>query len=921
MAIKKATALSSRLLVCVSILFVLLQPLSQVASAAPIDIRAKGDSQKVQSYALYFAAAHCAAEMKKHISESNSGSVSDAWFDDNKTVSVGHLVSKSNGRHSCVTVLNKAIPMWGYSDTKEFLRAVGYRDTPCTGNDGCAQGSTPFRIANNTNMNEVMRNAIKNQAYKSTSPTMSDAMTYTMYLESLSAACDISFVSRAGSGPQVDTSGKPLQNLHTIKSMVSGTSGEKEVVDAYYRMGAQSGKKVTLYERSGGGAVQSTCGEMISALGQDKYADAYLANYKKLTPEEQELEDTATAGTSGAEADDKAESTCKVDNIGWIICPVFTFLSDITDAAYAIVADMLSVNTNDYATDGTLFNAWRVMASIANVFFVVVFLFIIYSQISGIGISNYGIKRMLPRLIVGAILINTSYWVCILAIEASNLLGYSLKSVFDGLGATIATTSADDATGILDGGNTALNWLGLTSAVLILGGAALYAGMAVLLPLLLAAIVTIVIVFVALTIRQALIIILVVAAPLALAAWLLPNTETYFKKWLKLFGALLLMFPVVAIVFAISSLASTIIMGASSSTPIKIMGAAVSIVPLIVIPAIMKGAGTALGVIMNRVPGSNGLGNGMRERAGKLGKRLDNQIATRALRSDSTRGKVLARLSGARGRARRGAIDNAAEQNRKLAEANYISDEVQREGSLMRQMSRGGGEAARNTALANAINTEVSLSAENIKANKAVIEHFNLSEAEKAILQSGGTVAKEGRTFDGSNRSLRFAAQQSIAERGDAEAINQMLDHASTLNAGNAAGAEELNNIANALQSSSGRPKYVQAATLQNMRQQGIGGTDIGDSTRIMHQAVNDGVYSAGAMASTGRQELGLVLNAAQTATRSEISDESIAKLATAAKTALEDARIAPTVGKQAGVIGQIRDLPQRQHPGQGTLF
>ena len=68
--------------------------------------------------------------------------------------------------------------------------------------------------------------------------------------------------------------------------MVSGTSGEKEVVDAYYRMGAQSGKKVTLYERSGGGAVQSTCGEMISSVGHDKYANAYLDNYKKLTPEE-----------------------------------------------------------------------------------------------------------------------------------------------------------------------------------------------------------------------------------------------------------------------------------------------------------------------------------------------------------------------------------------------------------------------------------------------------------------------------------------------------------------------------------------------------------------------------------------------------------------------------------------------------------
>lgn len=44
------------------------------------------------------------------------------------------------------------------------------------------------------------------------------------------------------------------------------------------------------------------------------------------------------------------------------------------------------------------------MRNIANVVFVVMFLVVIYSLLTGRGVGNYNIKRMLPRFIVGAIL-------------------------------------------------------------------------------------------------------------------------------------------------------------------------------------------------------------------------------------------------------------------------------------------------------------------------------------------------------------------------------------------------------------------------------------------------------------------------------------------------------------------------------------
>lgn len=62
----------------------------------------------------------------------------------------------------------------------------------------------------------------------------------------------------------------------------------------------------------------------------------------------------------------------------------------------------------------------------ANVAFIVVFLIIIFSQVSNVGINNYGIKRMLPKLLIAAILVNISFYVCAIMVDLSNLLGAGL---------------------------------------------------------------------------------------------------------------------------------------------------------------------------------------------------------------------------------------------------------------------------------------------------------------------------------------------------------------------------------------------------------------------------------------------------------------------------------------------------------------
>ena len=73
--------------------------------------------------------------------------------------------------------------------------------------------------------------------------------------------------------------------------------------------------------------------------------------------------------------------------------------------------------------------------------FIILLLVVIFSQITGVGIDNYGIKKILPKLIIAAILINLSYWICVAFVDLSNILGNSFQAMFNGLGANISTTN------------------------------------------------------------------------------------------------------------------------------------------------------------------------------------------------------------------------------------------------------------------------------------------------------------------------------------------------------------------------------------------------------------------------------------------------------------------------------------------------
>jgi hypothetical protein len=291
-------------------------------------------------------------------------------------------------------------------------------------------------------------------------------------------------------------------------------------------------------------------------------------------------------------------TSCGIGDLAWLICPVLSLMADILQESFKILSnDYLRVDIRLLAPDSGTFVAWSIFRNIANVAFVIVFLIIIFSQMTGAGVTNYGVKKMLPRLIVAAILVNISYYVCQIAVDLSNILGFSLKSVFDGIATASNIPTPTDATG---------NGMGVVALVggIVATTAVVYFSLAALIPVLIGAVIAIVMIMLILMARKALVVILIVLAPLAFVAFLLPNTESLFKAWRKMFTVLLLLFPIISIVFGASGLASQIILQANpDDTNNKIIALGVMAIPFFAVPILLKGALDSIGGVGARLNG------------------------------------------------------------------------------------------------------------------------------------------------------------------------------------------------------------------------------------------------------------------------------------------------------------------------------
>ena len=328
-------------------------------------------------------------------------------------------------------------------------------------------------------------------------------------------------------------------------------------------------------------------------------SSATYAVYSFTTPNTYEQTSNSTISIESP-SENSTGTSCDVQGIGWIICPVSNWLADGIDFMYSALQEFLKTKPLETTNQNSgIYLAWVIMRNISNVAFIVAFLVIIYSQLTSVGISNYGVKKMLPRLVIAAVLVNLSFTFCAVLLDLSNVTGYAFQDAFMGIKNTISTV----------GENTGVGWTWSEVIMMILSNGALAGGVvatvamgAELLPLALSALVGIglvlLLVLLIMAARQALIVILIIISPLAFVCYLLPGTEKWFKKWRDLFFTMLVFFPAFAVVFGGAQLAGIIIIqnatGANGGI-MQILGMVVQVIPLALTPIILKLSGGVLG--------------------------------------------------------------------------------------------------------------------------------------------------------------------------------------------------------------------------------------------------------------------------------------------------------------------------------------
>ena len=324
-------------------------------------------------------------------------------------------------------------------------------------------------------------------------------------------------------------------------------------------------------------------------------SSATYAVYSFTPPDTYNQTDTSTISIDPP-SENSTSTSCDVQGIGWFICPVSNWLADGIDFMYSALQQFLKTKPLETTNQNSgIYLAWVIMRNISNVAFIVAFLVIIYSQLTSVGISNYGVKKMIPRLVIAAVLVNLSFTICAILLDLSNIAGYAFQDAFMGIKNTISTVGENTSTWTwsevistaLSNGALAIGAITFTTELLpMLVPATTLAGLTLLLILLIMAA------------RQALIIILIIISPLAFVCYLLPGTEKWFKKWRDSFLTMLVFFPAFSVVFGGAQLAGILIIQNASGPNgaiMHVLGMLVQIIPLAITPLIMKFSGGVLG--------------------------------------------------------------------------------------------------------------------------------------------------------------------------------------------------------------------------------------------------------------------------------------------------------------------------------------
>lgn len=429
-------------------------------------------------------------------------------------------------------------------------------------------------------------------------------------------------------------------------------------------------------------------------LSFKQLAEAYSVSAKKAGISKKAAIKKGTTDEEEEGKEDAEKDPCYnsgIESMSWIICPAIDNTSEAVDGIEKVLRDWLQIDTNKVFKKQT-YTAWGVFRNIANIALIIILLVVIFSQLTGVGIDNYGIKKLLPKLVVMAILINLSYVICELAVDLSNILGVGLNDMFKNIGITIragAGTGDETVSGIVAGLFAALGGAGAISSIAITaisiksgGGIMLVVS---LILVLLVALVAVLMFFVMLGARMIIVIVFTVIAPVAFALYILPNTQNLFKKWWKVFQTALVVFPICGALYGASFIIKAIIFGGGEVNFIwGLIAVCAPFLPFLLLPTLLKGALAGLGALGGTL---TMLGNGLKKGLSSANSAVKNTESYKEGQKEAARrvqGNRANRTINRLNRRRQNGEELSSRNQRRLANSYNILDKQKREDAASR---------------------------------------------------------------------------------------------------------------------------------------------------------------------------------------------------------------------------------------------
>lgn len=269
--------------------------------------------------------------------------------------------------------------------------------------------------------------------------------------------------------------------------------------------------------------------------------------------------------------------------LGGLICSGGNMVNAAFKILYEFVQQILSSQVNIVKSSVVKQN-WETFLNIANVVLIIAFLVVIYSTATSVGgLSNYDVKKLLPRIIIFSIAINISYYICMALSDLSDIAGKSLYALLTSGIPSVIPDPLSFALQIVTGAIEGITGIALGLLILFLAGGPV--------------IIMLITVILAIAVRSVALVVLVIVSPIAIALYVFnqPGISKGYQLWATNYIKLLLVYPLFMIIWGGSQLVASIIRGANEPALSFITDLAVAFAPGASILPLFKASGDILG--------------------------------------------------------------------------------------------------------------------------------------------------------------------------------------------------------------------------------------------------------------------------------------------------------------------------------------